>query len=192
MPTHRNRPVSSNVRRHTMTTALWFGILEEEILVFDPTMQLGNCPHVFLWSKREGMQRYVPGLLRSRIRTLKDAQLQQATSSSFEGWKLLEDTEAWLEMQRQYYQEREGREVAEKVRRKARDEALLIAGTTKKVAPNYEQSESERRRQEEQEYEARLREENFSGRYGGSFENAPANYASDHPNDAAGPFPTDF
>lgn len=187
-------PLTSNVRRHEMSTSLWLGLLDDEVLVFDPTLQLPDCPHVFLWSESRGMQRFIPVILRTKIRTLRDGGQRETTIAAFETWKLREDIERWLGGQRNYYRKRRKKEVVEAGRRQAYAHQEMLSRANGKFSENSNELEDQRRRMEEDEYEARLQQENFSGRYGnsGSFNNAPSNYADDHPIDGAGPFPDDF
>lgn len=85
-------------------------------LVFDPEMQLPDCPHIFLWEVTTGsMEHYVATMVRAAISTIKDDALVRRYSTSYLGWKAAQG-KSWLNSERSYYESRVSR---------ARDESLM-------------------------------------------------------------------
>jgi hypothetical protein len=89
-----------------MPPTLWIGKLDQKTLVFDPSMQLPDCPHVFLWNTTSrAMEKYVPAMVRSAIRANPDAEVSALAATAFIGWKQSE-SQAWHEEESKYYYER--------------------------------------------------------------------------------------
>ncbi len=89
----------------------------EQPLVYDPSIQLAGCPHVFLWNPRTGgMDRYLPAVLRENPITRLSSPNHSPHSSRFIQWKVLNVT-TWLEDEQRYYQSREQSEAKEEASR---------------------------------------------------------------------------
>lgn len=94
--------------QHTneMQRSAWVGQFDRTTLVFDPDMQLPDCPHVFLWNTTSlKMEKYVPNLVRTKVKTQRDPEVVSSSLSAFQSWKLAEAI-SWLESERPYYRAR--------------------------------------------------------------------------------------
>jgi hypothetical protein len=113
---------------------IWVGEVEGRALVYDPAIQLPDCPHLFLWNPSNGeMGRYIADLTRKRIKRYSNPSLAAAHIKSYQDWRNSYGA-AWLENEKHYYASRRQREAAqeqerlEHERRKA--EAERIANLT--------------------------------------------------------------
>ncbi len=107
-----------------MPSTLWIGKLDQKTLVFDPSMQLADCPHVFLWDTTScAMEKYVPAVVRSLIRTNRDPDVAAVAAAAFETWKQGRGRE-WLETQSNYYAERRAIETRENAAKASERERL--------------------------------------------------------------------
>lgn len=103
-----------------MQSTRWIGRTAQEILVFDPLLQLEDCPHVFLWSKTRGLQKFIAAQLRPQIATLRDPELRATVLAKFDAWIAATDIEGLLASERMYYVARKKREAADQARQRER------------------------------------------------------------------------
>ena len=110
-----------------VSRTLWVGKLDSEMLVFDPSMQFPDCPHVFLWStKSSEMERYVPALVRSTIRRNLDAEVSAFAVTAFMEWKRNE-SQTWFEEESKYYAEQKEKVArAQAVKVSEREREILV------------------------------------------------------------------
>ncbi len=89
---------------------LWVGQIEKTPLVFDRSLQLPDCPHVFLWNTALSvMEKYVPDIVRKNIQRSREPSTIEAATVYFNAWRETTGLD-WLEAERQYYQLRAERE----------------------------------------------------------------------------------
>jgi hypothetical protein len=85
---------------------LWVGRLEEQSLVYDPSIQLPECPHVFLWNPATNeMEKYLAAGVRKHIKPHDRPQDVVAHIASYNAWKAIHSA-AWLDEEKQYYEDR--------------------------------------------------------------------------------------
>ena len=100
-----------------MSPTLWIGKLNQKTLVFDSSMQLPDCPHVFLWNTTSrAMEKYVPSVVKSLIRTNRVPEIAVHAATAYETWKH-NDSQDWIEEEAKYYAERTAKEAREKAQR---------------------------------------------------------------------------
>lgn len=89
---------------------IWVGMVEGgAALVFDPEMQLLDCPHIFLWDvNTSNMERYIATMARAAMSTIKDGALIGQHTASYLDWKASHGT-SWLNSERSYYGSRASR-----------------------------------------------------------------------------------
>jgi hypothetical protein len=94
-----------------MMENIWVGEVDGSPLIYDPAMQLADCPHLFLWSPKSGMSKYYANLVREHIRPLGDRALADAHREKYERWRSSHG-DAWLKHTRIEYEERRRNEEA--------------------------------------------------------------------------------
>lgn len=111
--------------------SMWCGDLSGNLLVFDPSMQLVDSPHVFLWDCSSGeMGQYVASLVKSKIKTCKDHSAIAKGIRDYQQWHAAHAA-AWLLASADYYGERKFKEDAELQQREAARATLEDARRTK-------------------------------------------------------------
>lgn len=89
-----------------MTSEIWVGQLERKTLVFDPSVQLVGCPHVFLWNfTSKEMEKFIASVSRTLIRKAIDRALTERALLEYEEWRRKYSV-AWLADEQVYYDER--------------------------------------------------------------------------------------
>ncbi len=100
---------------------LWVGEVGGEVLVYDPSIQLADCPHIFLWSTISfEMCQYNAAVTRQNIKRLKNTNALEVHTTSYMEWKFAHGV-AWLNNVVGYYASRRSRELEQEIERNARD-----------------------------------------------------------------------
>jgi hypothetical protein len=93
-----------------MQKSLWIGRLDSKTLVYDSSIQLPDCPHVFLWDSTSGeMQKYIPTVVRTLIRKNSDPEASAIATAAYDAWKLNESP-SWIAEESKYYEQRSAKE----------------------------------------------------------------------------------
>ena len=101
-----------------MSNSIWVGKIAGKVLVFDPAIQLLDCPHVFLWDMHTmNICKYVPETARKQARSYKKINTD-AYISAYLLWKDAH-IEDWLKEETVYYHNRLTREAEELKKRQA-------------------------------------------------------------------------
>jgi|GEM_PF-3338561 len=99
-----------------MKTTIWVGELNGSYLVYDPLIQIPECPHVFLWDPSSGeMREFVASSVREHIVTQENLPVSAAHIEQYKKWYATEG-ETWSKEERLYYETRQ-REEEEKKRK---------------------------------------------------------------------------
>ena len=102
----------------------WIGKLDQKTLVFDSSMQLPDCPHVFLWNTTScSMEKYIPAVVRTLIQTNPDPEVSALAATAFETWKYAKAKD-WLEEEFKYYAKRRAKEARENAARATKQERV--------------------------------------------------------------------
>jgi len=109
----------------TYMNAIWVGEVDGKTLVYDPTFQLPECPHLFLWCSEDAeMGKYIADKLRPHIKSSNQHPLTTAKISAYQIWRENSGSE-WLKNARQYYEARRQREAEgeqQRIQREAEEE----------------------------------------------------------------------
>lgn len=82
---------------------IWVGEINGAALVFDPDIQLPNCPHVFLWAlESKEVEKYVAATARSNVKALQNEGMAQQHIAAYETWREAHGAE-WLALETNYY-----------------------------------------------------------------------------------------
>lgn len=85
-----------------MTASIWVGEVEGEALVYDPAIQLPDCPHLFLWDPSSGeMGKYIADLTRERIKPHTDPSAANGHIAAYERWNKTHGA-TWLNDEKRY------------------------------------------------------------------------------------------
>lgn len=95
--------------RERGVSGLWVGRDGKELFVYDPEIQLPNCPHLFLWTRRDGMRKYIAKLAREDIKPCHDASESASILEEYKKWRDRSGA-SFLEAEKPYYAERAQRE----------------------------------------------------------------------------------
>lgn len=89
-----------------MDSKLWVGDLEERVLVYDKSVQLSECPHVFLWDPSSGeMQAFIANVVREKIKAQGNRSITEESIEKYKKWFNAE-AETWKKEERGYYESR--------------------------------------------------------------------------------------
>ncbi|MDX1454046.1 MAG: hypothetical protein R3217_01180 [Gammaproteobacteria bacterium] len=94
--------------------SLWVGEYEGGIVVFDPSIQLKDCPHVFLWEVESQEIGKYDRSARGYFSSAKEKHRAPAIDA-YRKWKDGANF-SWIVEEKEYYRQRRKREQAEKVR----------------------------------------------------------------------------
>ena len=104
---------------------IWVGEVEAKFLVYDPAIQLPDCPHLFLWDPASGgMGKYLANLTRQRIKPCHSPEAAAKHIASYKRWKRGYG-EAWLADEKRYYESRKFREAEQENQRLKREQDRL-------------------------------------------------------------------
>lgn len=100
---------------------IWVGEIEGKALVYDPTIQLPDCPHLFLWRPSDGeMGKYIADLTRKRIKPYSDRSKSSTYVADYQVWRNSYGA-AWLAEEKCYYESRKAREAEQEKERLERE-----------------------------------------------------------------------
>lgn len=91
-----------------MRTSIWVGEDDESLIyVYDTSIQITECPHVFLWEIKPGsqhgeMEKYDPNIIREHIKPIKDQEISNQYISAYEQWRKSKG-DTWQEEQIRFY-----------------------------------------------------------------------------------------
>lgn len=104
---------------------IWVGEVEGEARVYDPAIQLPDCPHLFLWDplSRE-MGKFIANLTRQRIKPHSNPEAAANHVKAYQQWHMLHGA-SWLEGEKRYYESRKLREVEQEKERLKREQERL-------------------------------------------------------------------
>ncbi|WP_213948484.1 hypothetical protein [Luteibacter sp. dw_328] len=106
--------------------ALWTGKLGQKTVVYDPTIQLPGCPHLFLWTEADGMGKYLADVIRSKVKRVPDESATATLQALYEAWR--EATgERWLLEETRFYEEQARGAEERRKAQEARQEAKRLA-----------------------------------------------------------------
>lgn len=104
---------------------IWVGEVEGEVRVYDPSIQLPDCPHVFLWEPSSGeMGKFIADLTRKRIKRHREPEVATSHIAAYLQWHTLHGA-AWIEDERRYYASRAVREAEQEQKRIKREQERL-------------------------------------------------------------------
>ena len=117
-----------------MSATIWVGEFQAKALVYDPAIQLADCPHLFLWNPTTSeMGKYIANMTRKPIKPHGDPRVASTCIAAYRQWKDAYGT-AWLQEEKRYYEARRARELAQEADRRAKklaqDEARQQARLT--------------------------------------------------------------
>lgn len=93
-----------------MTTSIWVGEVEGKALVYDPKIQMPDCPHLFLWEPNSGeMGKFIADLTRKRIRPYTEPSGASEHIAAYQRWHKAHGAK-WLNDEKRYYDSRRKRE----------------------------------------------------------------------------------
>jgi len=85
---------------------IWVGEVEGEALVFDPSIQLPGCPHLFLWSPASSsMGKFIAVGIRKRIKACRNQNDLTAHTAAYQLWRT-NHAPSWIEGEKKYYEKR--------------------------------------------------------------------------------------
>ncbi len=107
-----------------MDTTPWVGHIEGKPLVYDPAIQLADCPHLFLWDPEDNaMAKYMAD---STIKPCSDSGATSCYIAAYKAWKLTNGAD-WLEQERHYYDSRRAGEQAQEGERRAKERLASLS-----------------------------------------------------------------
>lgn len=115
---------------------LWIGEVDGTALVYDHSMQLPDCPHLFLWSTESGMQRYVAAVTRRAIKAHSVPEAIAESTKKYMEWKAAQGP-SWLAKEAKRYESQrraQAKKLADEARDKAEAEELAIEEHAKRLA----------------------------------------------------------
>jgi len=112
---------------------IWVGEVEGEALVFDPSIQLPDCPHVFLWSPASlTMGKFIAKGIRKRIKPYRNENSMAAYVAAYKLWHT-NHASSWIEKEKIYYGKRklldsklESKRIEQEETRKKLEEARIL------------------------------------------------------------------
>jgi hypothetical protein len=112
---------------------IWVGEVEGEALVFDPSIQLPDCPHLFLWSPTSStMRKFIAEGIRKRIKPCRNENSLADYIAAYKMWHT-NHASSWIEGEKIYYEERklldaelERKRIEQEETRRRREEARAL------------------------------------------------------------------
>ena len=112
---------------------IWVGEVEGEALVFDPSIQLPGCPHLFLWSPASStMGKFIAAGIRKRIKPCRNENSLAAYVAAYKLWHT-NHASSWIENEKIYYEKRklldaelENKRIEQEETRRRREEARIL------------------------------------------------------------------
>lgn len=93
---------------------IWVGEIEEQSYIYDPSIQLPDCPHIFLWNpSSKEMEKFIADITRQSIKPLKNERIAAHHIAAYQDWHMLHGI-SWLEDEKKYYESRKAFEVNRK------------------------------------------------------------------------------
>lgn len=104
---------------------IWVGEIEGDIRVYDPAIQLPDCPHIFLWDPvSRQMGKFIAKLTRQHIKPHGNSDAAAAYVASYQQWYKMHGA-IWIEGEKQYYELRNLRGAEEEQQRLKREQEWL-------------------------------------------------------------------
>ena len=90
-----------------MSDMIWAGEGDDGVaLVYDPKIQIQDCPHLFLWNSESGeMEKYIANIARTWIQPVKYPQIANKHIADYKAW-YKSTGDAWLKAEIPYYTHR--------------------------------------------------------------------------------------
>jgi hypothetical protein len=89
---------------------IWVGEVKGEARVYDPAIQLPDCPHLFLWDPAsKEMGKFIANLTRQKIKPYNNAEAAAGHIAAYQQWYSRHGA-SWLEGEKLYYESRKRRE----------------------------------------------------------------------------------
>lgn len=91
-------------------STIWVGEIAGKALVYDPAIQLPDCPHLFLWRPSGGeMGKYIADITRKLIRPYANHAQASEYIAAYQAWRNSYG-EAWIAGEKLYYESRKAPE----------------------------------------------------------------------------------